>query len=52
LKLKCDKPLSNVAFNFKLRRYTKAAGMAKMTRVRLAADRAMMGTEVRRCRLT
>jgi len=23
LKLKCDEPLSNFAFNFKLRRYTK-----------------------------
>jgi hypothetical protein len=26
LKLKCDEPLSNVAFNLKLRRYTKADG--------------------------
>jgi hypothetical protein len=25
LKLKCDEPLSNVAFNFNLRRYNKAA---------------------------
>jgi hypothetical protein len=28
--LKCDDPLSNVAFNFNLRRYTKAVEMASV----------------------
>jgi hypothetical protein len=30
LKLKCDIPLTNVAFKFNLRQYTKAATVAEM----------------------
>ena len=31
LKLKCDEPLSNFAFNFNLRRYMKANGKCALT---------------------
>ena len=35
LKLKCDKPLSNFAFEFNLRRYTKAQAVRNFTESRL-----------------
>jgi hypothetical protein len=44
LKLKCDEPLSNVAFNFNLRHYTEAGF--------LYAGAAAFDGAVGRCRLT
>jgi hypothetical protein len=60
LKLKCDEPLSNVAFKFNVRRYTEgrakvAAGEAAAAAAE-AADKLRTSeernTEVGRCRLT
>ena len=50
LKLNCDAPLSNVAFNFELRRYTKA-GLASAVLAGLEAG-ADVQALVGRCRLT
>jgi len=50
LKLKCDGPLSNFAFNFNLRRYNEARAVAVAVAVR--ATRGGKSPEVGRCRLT
>jgi hypothetical protein len=47
LKLKCDEPLSNFAFNLHLRRYIKA-----MVRWHPDKFNQVFGDKVRRCRLT
>jgi hypothetical protein len=58
LKLKCDEPLSNFAFNFNLRRYTKVPAakspkaIAKLRKqVRKTKD-VLSANQVGRCRLT
>jgi hypothetical protein len=53
LRLKCDKPLSNVAFNFNLRRYSAVAAVEAQLateRGRAAAAEAMLGSERERAR--
>jgi hypothetical protein len=49
LKLKCDDPLSNFAFNFNLRRYIKATLPIKTD---VNSDFTIDTTKVGRCRLT
>jgi hypothetical protein len=51
LKLKCDEPLSNVAFNFNLRRYTKVL-VTTVIMTLGGYSVATFGDTVGRCRLT
>ena len=50
MKLKCDEPLSNFAFNFNLRLYTEAVVAAGDTALLVLAE--LASTAVVRCKLT
>ena len=47
MKLKCDEALSNVAFSFNLRRYTKVVDMKKLRAERGMRDNSKMLLEVK-----